>query len=172
MRGDGDTVEVGYVARAHGIRGELRVVAHNPDSSLIADVPRLVIGDESFEVEAARPVKGAYLVRLAGLRDRNRAEALRGLTVSVDRDLVPLDDGELLLQDLVGLQVVRAGGEPWGEVVGVELGPQDRLVIHHGEVERLLPVVDAYIVDIDLDGGVIEVDPPDGWPEAPARRSR
>lgn len=165
-----ELVEVGYVARAHGIRGELRVVCHNPESNALAEVPRIHIGGTAYEVAAVRPVSGAYLVELAGLRDRNLAEGMRGQVVLVERALLDLDDDDVLLAELVGMTVTLADGTAWGEVVAIEVGPQDRLVIHHGDTERLLPVVDAYIVDVDPEAGALVVDPPEGWPEAPIRR--
>lgn len=167
-----ELVEVGYVARAHGIRGEVRVVCHNPDSTLLLDVPRITIAGAVYEVARARAARGACLLALVGVDDRTRAEALRGRAVEVERELLPLDDDDVLLAELVGLATRLPDGTPWGEVVAVELGPQDRLVIHHGDVERLLPVVDAYILDIDLEGGHMVVDPPDGWPEASLGRRR
>jgi ribosomal 30S subunit maturation factor RimM len=38
-------------------------------------------------------------------------------------------------------------------------------VIHDGDVERLLPIVDAFVTGIDLEAGVVTVDPPDDLPE-------
>jgi ribosomal 30S subunit maturation factor RimM len=57
-------------------------------------------------------------------------------------------------------------------VVAIEIGPQDRLVdprrLSRGrELERLLPVVDAFIADIDLEAKRITITPPDGFPEEP-----
>ena len=61
---------------------------------------------------------------------------------------------------------MRTDGAAWGEVVEIVLGLQDRLVIHDGEIERELPFVDAFVVHIDIDAGIVTVDPPDcGLPE-------
>jgi 16S rRNA processing protein RimM len=166
----GDRVEIGRVARAHGVRGEVRVVLHNPESTALDEAEVVFVGDREMAVEAARAVQGAYLVRLAGIEDRDAADALRGRTVSVARDAIDLEDEELLLVDLVGCRVELRDGSDWGVVAAVEPGLQDRLIIHHGEVERQLPVADAFLVDIDLDGRRVVVDPPEGLPEEPLRR--
>ncbi len=163
-------VEVGYVARAHGVRGELRVVLHNPESRAFDTTRQVVVGGTAYDLIRARAVDGAVLLLVGGVGDRNAADALRGATIEVDRDELALDDDQVLLSDLVGLAVELPDGSPWGEVVAVEPGPQDRLIIHDGQLERLLPVVDALIVDIDVDGGRIVVDPPEGWPESPRER--
>ncbi|HEV7554241.1 MAG TPA: hypothetical protein VGO00_02235, partial [Kofleriaceae bacterium] len=56
-------------------------------------------------------------------------------------------------------------GTAWGSIAAVDAGVQDLLVIHHGDIERLLPLVDAFVVAIDLEAGTVTVDPPDGLPE-------
>ena len=47
-----------------------------------------------------------------------------------------------------------------------------RLVIHDGDRERLLPIVDAFIVDVDLEAAVITVTPPDGMPDSAIEKRR
>jgi 16S rRNA processing protein RimM len=165
-----DTIEIGVVARAHGIRGEVRVHLHNPGSTALDAAEALFVGDREYAIEKARPVAGAYLVALVGIGDRDAADALRGRPVSVARDILDLDDGEVLLADLVGCRVELPDGRPWGVVSALEVGPQDRLVIRDGEIERLLPVVDEFVIDIDVEGRRIVVDPPPELPEDKARR--
>lgn len=162
-----NVVDIGYVARPHGIRGELRVIPYNPESTTLTQVDIIFIGGTPYELLAARLVEGAFLVRVAGIVDRNQAEPLRGLVVAVGRELIPLDDGEVLLVDLVGCEAVLADGTPWGTITAIEPGAQDRLVIHHGQVERLLPVVPAFIESVDLDARRVIVSPPEGLPESP-----
>ena len=164
-----ERVEIGVVARAHGIRGEVRVHLHNPASRALDQAGAMFVGEREYAIESARPVAGAYLVALAGISDRDAAAALRGRPVSVLRDDLELDDGELLLADLVGCRVELPDGRPWGVVSGLELGPQDRLVIRDGEIERLLPVVDEFVIDVDVEARRIVVDPPQDLPEDKAR---
>lgn len=162
-------IEIGVVARAHGIRGEVRVHLHNPGSTALDRADTVYLGDRVFAIARARPVAGAYLLALEGIADRDAAEALRGRPVSVARGDLELDEDEVLLSDLVGCQVELADGRPWGVVRALELGPQDRLVIRDGEVERQLPVVDAFVLEIDVEGRRIVVDPPADLPEEKVR---
>ncbi len=169
MGSEPDKVEIGVVARAHGIRGEVRVHLHNPASTALDGAEVLWLGAREYAIESARPVAGAYLVALVGVADRNAAEALRGRPVSVARDDLELEEGEVLLADLVGCRVELPDGSDWGTVSALELGPQDRLVIRQGEVERLLPVVDEFLIEIDLEARRIVVDPPADLPADKAR---
>lgn len=162
-------VDIGYVARAHGIRGELRVILYNPESTLLTEVRFIRIGEQQREIAAARPAKDAWLLGLVDLHDRNQAELLRGQVVSVARSLIPVDQGEVLLADLLGCEVVLPDGSPYGTIEAVEPGPQDRLVIRQGDIERLLPLVPEFVSDVDLDAGRVVVTPPEGLPESVVR---
>lgn len=165
---DRPRVEIGGVARAHGIRGEVVVVTHDPDSTVLDAVERIYVDGIAYAIAGARATPKGWLVALEGIVDRNAAERLRGKPVEVARDDLALEDGDVLLADLVGCAVQRVSGEPWGTIVAIDAGPgQDLLVIHDGEVERLLPLVDAFVVGIDVAARRVTVDPPDGLPTSP-----
>jgi 16S rRNA processing protein RimM len=169
MRGD-PRIEIGRITRPHGIRGEVVIVTHDPESQILAELETIWVGGAERRVTGARGTHRGWLIQLEGIATRNDAEALRGQLVEVDRGALELGDDELLLGDLVGCQVQRIDGTPWGTISAVEGGMQDLLVIHDGELERLLPLVDEFVKDIDLDRGVVTVDPPEGLPEH--RRAR
>lgn len=160
-------IEVGYVTRPHGVRGELRVVTHDPESTTLLEVEVVHLGDQPYRVLSARAAHGAILLRLTDIRDRNQAEALRGRPVCVDRSLVPMEEDEVFLVDLVGCEAVLADGTSYGTIVAIDAGPQDRLVIHQGDVERLLPVVPVFIESVDVEAGRVVVAPPEELPESP-----
>lgn len=165
---DDARVEIGGVARAHGIRGEVVIVTHDPDSETLGFVAHVYVNGVARKVLQARDTQRGWLVQLEGVPTRNDAEALRGAKIEVDRDALDLDDDDVLLADLVGCKVVLPDGTPWGVIFAIDAGPgQDRLVIHDGGVERLVPLVDAFVTKIDLDGRVVTVDPPEGTPETP-----
>lgn len=162
-------IEIGGVARAHGIRGEVVIVTHDPASRTLASAARIFIAGAPRRVLAARGTHRGWLVALEGVATRTEAEALRGRPVEVERAELDLEAGDVLLHDLVGCAVRLPDGAPWGVVAAIDTVPgglQDRLVIHDGPVERMLPLVDAFVTSIDLDARVITVDPPEGLPES------
>jgi 16S rRNA processing protein RimM len=159
-------IEIGGIARAHGIRGEVVIVTHDPDSETLAGVERIYVDGAPRRVLAARDTQRGWLVLLEGVATRTEAEALRGRPVEVDRADLGLAEGDILLHDLVGCAVRKADGAPWGVIAAIDRVPlQDLLVIHDGGVERMLPLVDVFVKDIDLDARVVTVDPPDDLPE-------
>jgi 16S rRNA processing protein RimM len=166
----GARVEIGVVARAHGIRGEILIAPHDPMSRTLADLGELALGDRTFAIARARPTNNGWIVALEGVASRNDAELLRGARVTVPRDALDLADDEFLLDDLVGCRVVGADGAAWGLVAGIETGAQTRLIIHHADRERLVPLVDALVASIDLEARVVTVAIEGDWPDAPIER--
>lgn len=164
MRGD-PRIEIGRIARAHGIRGEVVIVTHDPASSVLDDVEIVWVNGVEKRVAEKRGTHRGWLVRFEGIATRNDAEVLRGQVVEVERDALGLDDDDILLDDLIGCQVKLVDGTPWGTIHAVDSGMQDLLVIHDGELERLLPLVDEFVKAIDLPAGIVTVDPPEGLPE-------
>jgi 16S rRNA processing protein RimM len=153
-------LQIGRVARAHGLRGELRVELHFAGSDALEQVPGLWLsqrGDDAagatqYELEWARPVPKAYLVKLRGVDERNGAEALRGRSVWVERSALPPADGpEYYLVDLVGATVVGPEGEV-GTVVEVVTHPSvDALVIRTPDGRVLeQPLVPVWIASVSV----------------------
>ena len=166
MRADA-RVEIGGIARAHGIKGEVVIVTHDPDSDTLGAVETIYVAGTPRKIVQARDTHRGWLVALDGVVTRNDAEALQGKPVSVDRDALELDEDDVLLNDLIGCAVKKTDGTPWGTVAAVEAGDfQDLLIIHDGDIERMLPLVDVFVTSIDLDHSVITVDPPEGLPES------
>jgi 16S rRNA processing protein RimM len=64
---------------------------------------------------------------------------------------------------LVGLSVRLPDGTAIGEVSAVRHEAQDLLVVRRVEAaEALIPFVAAIVPTVDLDGGFVVVDPPEG----------
>jgi 16S rRNA processing protein RimM len=163
-------IEIGGVARAHGIKGEVVIVTHDPDSATLGEIETIYVGGVLRKVAQARDTQRGWLVLFEGIATRTEAEGLRGQRVEVDRDALALGEDDVLLADLVGCAVRRVDGTAWGEVAAIDAGEmQDLLVIRDGDIERLLPMVDVFVKDIDLDARVVTVDPPEDLPESKVR---
>ncbi len=160
---DGDDyplVAIAVVARPHGVRGELRVTRLNPESTLLYDLDAILLHqggeDRPYAVQSARQgPKGAVLMRLAGVADREAADALRGAEVRVPRSaLPPTDDDEWYFVDLIGLTAVDEAGEALGEVVDVlEYPTIDCLAVYDGSEVREVPMNEPYLIDVRLEEG-------------------
>ncbi|HSD89697.1 MAG TPA: ribosome maturation factor RimM [Kofleriaceae bacterium] len=173
MRGE-TRVEIGGIARAHGIKGEVVIITHDPDSETLGKVPSIWIEGTEYKIAGARDTHRGWLVQLEGIATRNDAERLQGKQVEVDRATLELDEEDVLLDDMVGCEVRLPDGTPWGTIESIDISNphQDLLVIHDGETERLLPLVDEFVTEIDLENGIVTVHPPEGLPEVKRKKDR
>ena len=145
---------------AHGIRGEVRVryLGDAPDHLLRAARLELVEpagGAREVAVEAAREGRpGEVRMRLAGVEDRDQAQALRGsLLRSEAAALAPLEEGEHYWYELIGCAVVTTAGQPVGTVRELwETGAHDVLVVDTPDGETcLIPTAAELLVAIDVE---------------------
>ncbi|MBI4508618.1 MAG: 16S rRNA processing protein RimM [Deltaproteobacteria bacterium] len=162
-----EKIAVGYVARAHGIKGEIRVHLYDEFSQALVETPTVIIAGVERRIRSIRRSTGGLLVSLEDLGDRSAAEALKGAEVEVPRSSIPMAEDEFFLSDMVGCEVVDEHGTSLGRAVEVVLGPQDLLVIHDDRGERLLPIVPEFIVSVDVAGRRVVVSPPEGLPMEP-----
>ena len=114
-----------------------------------------------FKVRTARQHGDTVVAALDGVADRDAAFHWRGAWVGVPRASLPEpDEGEFYWSDLVGLAVVNRQQQALGVVSRVlETGAHPVLSVEsEAGVERLIPVVDAYVDAIDAAAGRILVD--------------
>ena len=162
-------LELGYVRAAHGLDGEVNVRTFDPASETLYDVERVLVkrrdGQEvELTVEGVRTApKGDLLVMFEGIEKRLQAEALVGGTLFAFReDLEAPTEGEFFQGDLIGLQAF----DPEGKLLGVveeiwNSGPVPNLVIRGGEKELMLPFVDEFVGEVDLEAKRVVVKPYD-----------
>lgn len=163
---------VGRVVKAHGIGGEIAVEIRTddpdarfaPGNTLRGKASRGG-GERDFVVESVREHGGRLLVRLAGVTDRDAADALRGTLFVVDSDdLPPIDEADTYYDhELEGLRVRTIAGHDVGVVAEVlHTAAGELLAVRRESGEALVPFVSAIVTSVSLDDGAIEIDPPDG----------
>jgi 16S rRNA processing protein RimM len=157
-------IALGVVMGTHGVRGELRVKLHNPDSELLFDLDAVQLraagAMSNHDVESVRPGGKGVLVRLAGVDTIERAQPLRGAEVCVARSQLPgLPDGEFYHCDLEGLALVDVSGAPVGKIERVHEYPAASVLSVRTERGLLeVPMREPYLVRIDLAAGYIVAD--------------
>ncbi|MBP2370106.1 ribosome maturation factor RimM [Pseudonocardia parietis] len=166
-------VLVGVVVRVHGLRGEV-VVEARTDSPGERFAPGAVLrgrrrsgpGPGELTVRSARAHSGRWLVLFEGVADRDAAEGLRGtqLIVPTAELAEPEDPEEFHVHRLTGLRAELVDGTVAGTVTDVVHGPGGSLLVVRRPAghDALVPFVAALVPTVDVEGGRVVLDPPEG----------
>lgn len=157
-------VRLGKVVRALGLRGHLGVAG---SEGVLGRLEQVWLGRPGTEparvrITEARPQGRLWAVRVEGIDGRTAAESWVGAEVFAERrELGDAGEGRHYWSDLEGLPVVTVSGEAVGTVTGLyETGGVDVLVVVGERGEQMIPL--APYVEVDVAGGRIVVDPPEG----------
>jgi 16S rRNA processing protein RimM len=159
------------VKSAHGIRGEIYIQLNAGQADWLEDLNKLWLCPagstelRAWDVQMCRPHKEGLIVRLAGVPDRNAAEELRKQSIYIEESLLVAEPNDgFYLKQILGFTVVESSGAVVGEIVGFgSNGPQDLLRVRRdGSTEALIPLVEAFLRDIDFDKRVVTMDLPQG----------
>jgi 16S rRNA processing protein RimM len=150
---------MGRVAGSYGVRGWVKVAPEAGSQEGLTGAREWWLGDEPFEVRAAKIHGAAVVGRLAGIETREQALALKGRRVSVPREALPEPgEGRYYLGDLVGLEVVNEQGTGLGVVTRTYSNGAHDVIEVAGERTRLLPWVAAVVKEVDLREGRVRVE--------------
>ncbi len=173
-------VIIAEIFREWGIRGELTARSQTDVPGRIESLKSawLQLADGSdlpVTLESARPHKGDWLLKFAGVDSISEAEKLRGADLWVPfEERAPLSEGDYYESDLVGCQVRTLGkGQLIGTVTGIErYGGPALLEVNCVTAqdskkgrEILIPFVPAICPKVDLDSREIQVELPEGLME-------
>jgi len=172
-----DMVLVGRIARPQGNRGEV-VVTPATDFGESRFQPGAVLQTfrhgriDALTVVESREHSGRWVIGFEGITSINDAETLRNLELRIPAEaLQTLEAGTFYVHDLAGLRVETTAGVTIGTVTDVQFGGNAPLLVidgPHGEV--LVPFVDRICQRVDVEGGMILIDPPAGLVEANAKQ--
>jgi 16S rRNA processing protein RimM len=157
-------VELGRFGRAKGLRGDVRFWAYNPASPLLKKGQQALIGLTKatavlMTIDRIRRDGKGVLLGLRECTDRTAAEALTGQHWFCRRsDFKPLAQDEVYVADLIGLTALQPDGSILGVVKDVvEVGPNLILMIKVGHREIMVPYVDDFVGDVDLQRGELMI---------------
>lgn len=161
----GNRIKIGKVTAASGLKGEVRVYSYTENNDRFEKLEKIRLEDDEYRIEKVRFQKNMVILKLAGISDRNAAEALRNRFVYMEEeDLEELPEGEYYVKDLIGLKAMDVKGDEIGIVTDIlQNTPQDIYEIEKKDGKKaLIPGVPDFLKKIDTENGVIVFDPAEG----------
>ncbi|MCD6187830.1 MAG: 16S rRNA processing protein RimM [Desulfuromusa sp.] len=162
-------LEIANIVGTHGLRGDLKARLKSDNSDFLMTTKKICLRlptGETLNLNVSRQAlhKGQVLLRLQGYDSIDQAEKLVGSQILLAENLLPnLSDGEYYWGQLKGLQVIDRGRGEIGRLQQlISTAAHDTYVVKGAFGEILIPAVHQFILNVDLEAGVMQVDLPEG----------
>ncbi len=164
-----DRLQVGVITSTHGVRGEVKVFPTTDDPQRYKRLKEVILdtgkGDLVLEIEGVKFFKQFVILKFKGFDNINDIEKYRQKSLYVTRkNAVRLKKDEYFVADLIGMKVVDEACAPIGIIKDViETGANDVYVITMTDGrELLLPAIRQCVLNVDPEGGVMQIHILDG----------
>ena len=161
-KGEPDYLIVGYLRRAHGVRGEMVMEIHTDFPERLKPKTKVFVGKDyqPVMIEMARKHNEGLLIKLDGVDTPEDATRYRNQLVYVTTaDRPPLPKGQFYVHELIGFDVMDEEESLIGKLTEIlQTGANDVYVVTRPDAsEILLPVIPSVVLNIDADRRQIRV---------------
>ncbi len=155
-------LEGGKVHGAHGVRGVMRVESWCDSPKILARMKRVYIPDKAGEYKEYNVLTCSLngegvLMSLEGIATREDAIAMKNTVLYLKREDIPLKQGAMFLQDMIGLKVIDFNtGRVYGVISSVDDGVASRLyTVSTDKGDVLYPDAPGFIKEVNPDVGML-----------------
>lgn len=151
-----EMIQVATLGKAQGIKGEMKINLIGGDAEKFAQYDKIKIGVKEYAVESFKTLTNGNFIKLEGVNDRNTAELLTNSHVFVNKNLIPRDDDEYFIADLIGCDIIIDGN-----ILGVlsdvlQTGAADVYVVK-ADKPFMFPALKKVLKNIDIARRIIEL---------------
>ncbi|WP_409968311.1 ribosome maturation factor RimM [Bengtsoniella intestinalis] len=147
-----ESINMGKIVNAHGIRGQLRVVPAHGDPKLLTDLKTIYIDGQLYKPTAMQIHKHLILMKLPNVEDMNTALTYKNKDIMVRRSDMDVAEDFCFDEELIGFDVFSEEGDCLGKLVQVEHYPASDVYTIRGEREYLVPAVpEVFIKSVSVE---------------------
>jgi len=158
-------IAYGKILKPHGLKGEIKVLPYSIDPENFKQVQYIYTKSDSnnepqrHKVSAKRFQKHFIIAKLQNINNIEDAEALRNKEIHVDRNELPSNqEDEYYWFELIGLNVYNENECLIGQVDSlIDNTAQPILVIKNNSEEYMVPFIDRFVKEVNLDNSKIVV---------------
>lgn len=146
-------VNIGKIVNTHGIKGELRILSDFDKKELVFKKDfNIYIGNSYIKetINTYRVHKEFDMITLKNYSNINEVLKYKGLNVYIKREDLKLNADEYIISDLLGFNVLD-DNKILGKVIDFVYNKQSTLLVVQGLSKFYIPLVDEYIIKVDLD---------------------
>lgn len=153
-----DFIFIGDIVNTHGLKGEIRIQSEFKYKDVVFKVGnKIYVGDnhDAVIIKSYRTHKNYDMVSFEDMNDINDVIIYKGESAYVDRNDYVFPG--ILDEDVIGLDVI-ADGKIVGNVETImKTDAHGILVIKGKKQKHLVPYIDEFIKNIDLDKNILEL---------------
>lgn len=153
-------LECGKIINTHGVRGGMKLESWCDSPEDLASLKKVYLKNgaeyKCHKVKRASVFKQFVLFELEGINDIDTAMKIKNTVVFADRDDIAIDEDSYFIADIIGLDVFDVeSGKKIGTLSDVlNLGASDLYEIDTPDGKKLIPAVDEFIKEVDLEKGI------------------
>lgn len=156
-----EKIKIGKIVNAVGLKGEVKVYHYSDYKERFEELDQIWIGGQKVTIEGVRYMKDMVILKLAGVSDRNGAEALKEQEVFIDESMLRvLPEDTYYIKDLIGMEVASKKEGRIGILTDViQNSSQDLYEVTTEDGRKIfIPAVEEFIRDIDCQNRKITVE--------------
>lgn len=164
-------IPYGKILRKHGLYGELKVLPFSGELGNFKNFKSLFISFDKekrskFIIKSKKYIKNHAIVKLEGIDTPEEANRFLGYTVFVESsELQKLGEDEYYWHQLIGLKVFTTENIFVGNVTSlIDNTAQPILIIRNNDNEMMIPMVDKFVMEIDINNSKIVINPVENPP--------
>ena len=142
---------IGKIVNTHGIKGELRLLSDFDKKDIVFKPDfNIYIGPTYIKeiIQTYRHHKMFDMITLKGYTNINEVLKYKDLDVYIKREDLNLSQNEYILDDLINFDIID-NNQNLGKVI--DYSNQGRVLLKvKGEKEYYIPLVDEYIIQVDI----------------------
>jgi len=151
-------LEGGRIINTHGIRGEVKIESWCDSPEVLAGIKTLYLDGAPRKIRSPRVHKNCVIAYLEGVNSVDEAMLLKGKVVHINRKDIKLPKGQVFMVDLIGLKVLDDETDKELGILTEVLSPSiQKIYVVKGEREIMIPAVDEFIREINVEGGYVRV---------------
>ena len=164
-----DCFFLGIIAKKHSFKGEVVIVLDTDEPELYSDLDAVFVDMGKnllpFFIERSMLQKGNQLrVKFEDIDSESDAEAILKRDAYLPLSLLPpLEGNKFYYHEVIGFTVRDTIHGDIGKIVGInDRTAQPLFEIKQGKIEILIPLIDAFIKNVDRKNRIILVETPEG----------
>lgn len=158
-------ITIGKITKNQGNKGEVRVIplTDSPERFEFLEYVYLFRGDNILtkKIESIRFHKNFIILKFFSINDIDSALELKDFQVKIHKeDVLPLDENEYYIDDLIGFEVITIDGDSIGKISDIIItGGTDVFLVNGAKKEYMIPAALDLISEINESDERMVIDP-------------